>query len=205
LTAAAGALAAAVALGVSPAAAASQLARTAPFTARLQPMLLSNGAVFLRDDYSASLDGVKMALRVMERASASRRIVVMTDFADFDGGWRQRFRYLASEVAKAAEVAVFIGEHAGYAAKRTVEAGMPPAGAHAFPTQQEAEVFLRSELRLGDVVLLKGRTTDHVSRVYFAQFAEPACRKPQCAKTLLCDICWELGVTSKEMAQAKPV
>jgi UDP-N-acetylmuramoyl-tripeptide--D-alanyl-D-alanine ligase len=205
LTAAAGVVAAAASLGISLADSAAALARVAPFAARSQPMLLPNGAVLLRDDYSATFDGVKMALRVMERASASRLITVMTDFADFDGGWRKRFRYLAPEVAKVAQVAVFIGEHAGYAAKRAVEAGISPGSAHAFPRPGEAAGFLRSELRRGDFVLLKGRTIDHLGRVYFAQFSEPACWKLLCTKTIICDICWELGVSAKDRSKATPV
>jgi hypothetical protein len=68
-----------------------------------------------------------------------------------------------------------------------------------FSTFQETAEFLRKELRDGDLVLLKGRTTDHIARVFFAQFASVSCWKSQCPKRMLCDECWELGVSSKEL------
>ena len=48
------------------------------------------------------------------------------------------------------------------------------------------------ELREGDLVLLKGRTTDHLSRVFFAQFGPIGCWKTVCHKTINCDFCDEL-------------
>jgi UDP-N-acetylmuramoyl-tripeptide--D-alanyl-D-alanine ligase len=68
-----------------------------------------------------------------------------------------------------------------------------------FSTFQETAEFLRKELRAGDLVLLKGRTTDHIARVYFAQFGSVSCWKAYCPKRMLCDECWELGVSSRDL------
>jgi len=51
-------------------------------------------------------------------------------------------------------------------------------------------------------MLLKGRTTDHGARIFFAQLGEVGCWKTDCDKRMLCDTCWELGMTREEMSRA---
>ena len=55
---------------------------------------------------------------------------------------------------------------------------------------------IESVLRPGDLAMVKGRTTDHATRILFGQVGEVACWKPYCRKTMLCDICWELGASA---------
>ena len=57
----------------------------------------------------------------------------------------------------------------------------------------------------GDLVLLKGRTTDLAARLFFARLGPVRCWKPDCGKTTLCDVCWELGVSPADQALAEPV
>ena len=55
----------------------------------------------------------------------------------------------------------------------------------------------------GDLVLLKGRTTDHIGRLYHAMLAPIQCWKTACPKTMLCDECWELGAAPASEMGAK--
>ena len=205
LTSAAAVMTAAIALGIPAGRAQEAFNRSAPFDARLQPMQLPCGAIVLRDDYNASIDTIEASLRVLADATALRRLLVITDMSDFGRNRKQRLKYLAARGAQVADGIVFIGESADYGMRRAVEAGISPAEAHAFPSLQPAAEFLRGELRAGDLVLLKGRTTDHTARAFFAQFASVKCWKDHCTKRMLCDTCWELGVPRSEMNRAKRV
>jgi UDP-N-acetylmuramoyl-tripeptide--D-alanyl-D-alanine ligase len=205
LTSAGAVATAALALGIPAARVSEALARALPFDGRLQPMQLENGAVILRDDYNASIDTIDASLRVLEGATASRRMLVITDMSDFGRNRKQRLKYLASRAGEVADAVVFIGESAEYGMRRAVEGGIAAAEAHAFPSLQPAAEFLRGELRAGDLVLLKGRTTDHAARLFFAQFSTVKCWKHYCSKRMLCDICWELGVSREERMRARPV
>ena len=205
LHAALGALAAGVAAGVPVEAAISAAAEVAPFRGRLQPVLLPNGATVLRDDYNASLDGSDAAFEVMRRARAARRVAVISDLSDFGGNRKQRLKYIAALLPEIAELAVVIGESADYAVRRAIEAGLPPERVFGFSTLPECAAFLKTALRAGDLVLLKGRTTDHLARVFFAQFARVDCWKTRCPKTMLCDECWELGVDAGAFEQIRLV
>lgn len=194
-----GALAVASAVGIPLDSAARSVASVPAFRGRFQPVRLPCGAVVLRDDYNASLDGADAAFEVMRQAQARRRILVISDLSDFGGNRKKRLRYLGAKVPEIAEMAVFVGESIDYAIRRTVEAGLPPDCVFGFSTFKETAEFLRKELQDGDLVLLKGRTTDHIARVFFAQFSSVSCWKQYCPKRMLCDECWELGVSSKDL------
>lgn len=170
-----GALAAATAARIPLASAAAEAAFVIPFRGRLQPMRLPSGAVVLRDDYNASLDGTQAAFEVMRNARAGRRILVISDLSDFGGNRKRRLRYIAAQLPAIAEMAVFVGESIDYAVSRAIEAGLPATAVFGFPAPALAADFLRGELGEGDLVLLKGRTTDHVARIFFAQFADVSC------------------------------
>jgi len=184
--------------------AAEAVRRVEPFPARFQPLRLPVGAIVLRDDYNASIDTLDAACRVLEEARAGRRLFVVNDFSDFGKNRKNRLRYLAEKAARSAEVALFIGEKAAYGRRRAIEAGMRPSDVYAFASFEASARFLRTELRPDDLVLLKGRTTDHAARIFFAQFGDVGCWKVYCSKETLCDNCWELGTRPEDAKRAAP-
>lgn len=179
--------------------AAARIAMLRPQSARLSPHRIPSGAVILRDDYNGSVDTLPAALRVLEDARASRRILVISDLSDDPTKLRRRFARLGRIAAEKFEAAVFLGENAERAVRAAVEAGLPPDCAHGFTSLPEAAMFLGGFLREGDVALLKGRFSDHVTRLYFALHGEVKCWRERCGKRRLCDECPELG--SKDLVR----
>ena len=193
-TSALAALAAARALGVPPQEAAAALERVEPFRGRMQPVLLPSGAVLIRDDYNGSYDAFRAAMEALSEARAVRRIAVVADASDYGAtSRRKRLARLGRDAAAAAEIVVFVGGDASSARQGALAAGLAPENAHAFQQLQPAAQFLRETLASGDLVLLKGRITDHVTRLLHAQLGEIRCWKEHCAKVTLCDDCRELG------------
>jgi UDP-N-acetylmuramoyl-tripeptide--D-alanyl-D-alanine ligase len=117
----------------------------------------------------------------------------VSDFSDFGKNRIHRLRHLGRAAARSADLALFVGESAAYGRRRAIEAGMPAEQAREFRTLEEAARFLRAELGRGDLLLLKGRTTDHVTRVYHALIGTIECWKVACGRYTPCDRCWELG------------
>lgn len=190
------ALATAQSVGIGLPEAGQALARVEPFPGRLQAVQVPSGAIVIRDDYNASIDTLEASLRVLESAQATRRILVITDFSDFARNRKQRLKFLGPRVARAADLFVLIGEMSDYGRRRAIEAGMAPEAVHALSSVKEASELLHAILRAGDLVILKGRTTDHATRILFDQVGRVECWKPYCRKTMLCDICWELGTSA---------
>lgn len=187
------AMAAARCLGVELEDSAQIVGRVTPYTARMEPVTLPSGAVMIRNDYSFSADGFKAALDFLRQARAERRVLVISDISDAGGNFRSRRRQLGQAVAGWLECLVLCGLDPKYGRRKVIESGMPPECVHAVETIREAAALLRKELRAGDLVLLAGRTSDHLARVYFAQFGTVSCWRAACPKTTLCDGCWELG------------
>ena len=163
-----------------------------PFTARMQPVRLPNGATVIRDEMNSSPDTWRAALAVLRESQARRRVLVASDLSDSGKKPRVRYRELGDFAVEAADVALFIGENARFAVKRAVANGMDPSSVDGVLDVRAAAERLASLLQDGDVALLKGRATHHLSRVLFAQFGVIGCRKTRCSKRIACDICEEL-------------
>ena len=200
-----GAFTAATALGVDPAKAAARIESAPPFPGRMFPVETPRGVVFLRDDYNASTTVLDASLEVLRAATATRRILVITDFSDFGANRRQRLKFLASRLAESADALVLVGNDAQFGARRAIEADLKPELVHAFRSLKDASEFLAVFAGPGDLVLVKGRTTDHAARLVLSQFAPIDCWKEYCPKRMLCDICWELGSSQPKLLSIKPL
>jgi UDP-N-acetylmuramoyl-tripeptide--D-alanyl-D-alanine ligase len=202
-TSATAALATARALGVPLPDAVAALAAVEPFQGRMQPMLLPSGAVVLRDDYDGSIDAFEAGLRVLAEARAARRIAVIADASDYGSTVRRkRVGHLGRESARVADVVVFVGQAAEHGRRGALAAGVAPENVHAFRTLPEAANFLHDTLQCGDFVLLKGRVSDHLARVFFAQLGPVRCQLAQCEKRILCDECADLGIAPDQRNRA---
>lgn len=189
------AMTAAHACGVPIADAVSAVLRTEPFWTRMQPIELpASGAIILRDEYHNSIESFNAAIKVLKEAKVNRKIAV---FSDFSAAKNMRVQHRANQIgtmaAECCEIALFVGHYADRSAKAAVKAGLPKANIHGFQTVQQASEFLKHNLRQGDLVLLKGSTYHHLSRVYLGLLGDVSCSLESCSKQFLCDCCPELG------------
>lgn len=185
----AAALAASAACGIPVTTSAQRIAAVPPFAARMQPVVLPSGAVVVRDEETGSPDTLNAMLKVLGESRAQRRILVITDISDSKAKQKKRQRDLGRAAAGLADVAVFVNDHGRHAVRSALEAGMDPANCHHIPDLAEAAEFLKSELRNGDLVFVKGRATDHLSRIVFAQFGSIGCWTTSCRIHRICDVC----------------
>jgi UDP-N-acetylmuramoyl-tripeptide--D-alanyl-D-alanine ligase len=187
------AVAASRSLGVGLGAAAGGLATVEPYRARLQPVVLPSGATMLRDELGNTTPTLNAALRVLETARVTRRVLVAGEFSDSPQRAQNRLRQLGRAAARVADLALFVdSQYAKDAVNAAVRAGMSSDTALGFTSVGDAADYLKSALRPGDLVLLKARTTDHFSRIFFAQFGPIGCWTRECGRTGLCDTCEEL-------------
>jgi len=199
-----GALAAAHVCGMTLRDAVMGVREVEPVLGRMQPVQLPSGAMMIRDDLDGSLGASDAAFETLAGATAERKILIMTDVTDTSMSPRQRYRTMGRAIARIFDLAVFIGDRAGYGVRGAIAGGMSSERARACFSWQQAEDFLAGELKQGDLVLLRGRVGDHLARLYFALLGPVACRKTLCRKQIICDLCPELGALSPPRAVPAP-
>jgi UDP-N-acetylmuramoyl-tripeptide--D-alanyl-D-alanine ligase len=192
LTSALAALTAAVCCGVPLAQAAARFQEIQPVPGRMEPMQLPNGVTVLRDEHNGTLPTFEAALDVMRGAETCRRIVIVGDVLDSGMSERGRYRHLGVQVARAADMGIFIGRSSNTSVSAAVEAGMNRGSALSFKSLPDAANFLRSELRAGDLVLLQGWVGRHLERLILAQLGSISCWAERCTKLVPCERCPEL-------------
>lgn len=180
------------ACGIPLEAAAAAIAAYEPMQMRLSPVTLPNGATLLRDELNGSVDTMAAAIKVLEEATAQRKMIVFTDVSDSPKKPRQRVRDVGIAAARIADAAIFLGEHCERGARGAIAAGMAPDQVWTFYNIQDAALHLRSELRSGDLVLLRGRRCDHLARIYLSLTQEVNCWRNHCTKFIQCEKCPEL-------------
>jgi len=185
-------LAAACVCGVPISDAAAALADVAPFAGRMQPVELPIGATVIRDEENGSPDTLEAMFRVVGESECGRKILVFSDISDSTAKPRRRQREVGRRIAGLVDAALFVGEHGHHAVRGAVGAGMDPVTCHAVIDLAEAAEWLKRELRANDLVFLKGRTTDHLSRIVFAQVGAIGCWTVSCRIKSLCDLCPKL-------------
>jgi hypothetical protein len=85
-----------------------------------------------------------------------------------------------------------VGKQPRKTAASAVRAGMDPNRAFVFLSLEEAAAFLKRELRSGDVVLVKGRVVDKLSRLPLSLVQDVTCWRTTCTLQEQCDFCPEL-------------
>ena len=120
-------------------------------------------------------------------------MLVLTDVGETNQRAIQRMRLLAKEAVRVADLTVFVGPDSRHALRAALNAGISPEAVKGFLSLEETVAYLRSALQPGDLVLLRGRPSDHLSRVYFALMGHIDCWIPKCSLMYLCDYCSKLG------------
>jgi UDP-N-acetylmuramoyl-tripeptide--D-alanyl-D-alanine ligase len=164
-----------------------------PTPGRLEPVLLRNGAMILRDDYKSALETVEAALDVLAEIPAKRRIVVLGQVTEPPGEQGPIYRHLGERIGSIASRAIFICDRRDSACSAgATAAGMPRSaivktGRDLF----KAIEALQGDLGPGDAVLIKGRITERLDRIALALMGRTVnCRIDSCRTRIVrCDRC----------------
>lgn len=182
------AMATAHACGIPLAAAARAIATIEPIDGRCS-VHVAGGVTFIRDDWKAPYWSMPAAIRLMETARAPRRVMVIGTISDYPGASSPKYRAVARQAASAVDQVIFVGP----TGHRTNFDGCGDR-VISFETAVEANTYLESFLRAGDLVMLKGSAAaDHLQRVVLARDGGHACWLRACGRTRFCAACeWRM-------------
>ena len=185
-------LATALAMGRDLDRAAEAMATVAPVAGRLEPRTLPSGAIVLNDTYKASLETVVAALTDFVELPARRRLVLLGDLETPPDG-RRSYRQVGRLLGERARVGIdrILVVGVGSSRLKAYRAAARRAGFDGDRFEPIADVEqairrLRSELSEGDLLLVKGRSSQRLERVTEGLAGvEVSCRLHSCGLDLI--------------------
>ncbi len=201
-----GAVATALACGMSLAQCVAALARQAPVSGRMQPQAMPDGVQFIRDDYKAPWWTLPACMDFLRRAQAPRKLAVIGTLSDFGPGVgaARRYAQAAEQQDSVVDLAIYVGAWA------TAALSGRPGGAGrrvALSSVLDVAEYLNAELRPGDLVLIKGTNKqDHLERLVLNRTSRVDCWRDDCKLTRRCSDCHQLTLRSRppNHAEAPP-
>ena len=192
------AVAAGIALGIPLDDAARALGEVTPSEGRMSPVVVPDGATFIRDDWKASVHTIAPALDFLAAARAKRKIAVIGTISDTSGNAGKVYVDTAKRALEVADIVCFVGRRA-FAALRAAPKDQRNR-LRAFAGAKAADQFLRTLIQPGDLVLLKGSNiADHLCRLVLSRTMTVACWRMDCNRGAYCDGC-DLVATSSDVA-----
>lgn len=168
-----------------------------PTRNRLQPIRHRSGALLLLDARKAALETIHAALDTLDELPAERKIVVLGDVEEPLGSQGPLYRELGERIAEVVTRVVFVGGKTNF---NRLKAGMVAGGlsrealTNVRTDALEAARVLEADLRPGDLVLIKGRSTQHLERVALSLMGTGVgCRHRLCRRRHDCETCPLLG------------
>jgi len=136
-----------------------------PTPGRLEVIPLENGAYLLRDDFKSALETIYASLDVLAEIPAERKFLVLGDVSEPPGSVGDIYRQIGRRIAAVAtKVIIVSGNFQRYATGAT-HAGFPRQSLlDADKSMIKVALELKETLIPGDVVLVKGRSTQRLDR-----------------------------------------
>jgi UDP-N-acetylmuramoyl-tripeptide--D-alanyl-D-alanine ligase len=144
-----------------------RVARLAPAPHRGEIVRLADGVTIVDDSYNANPTATKLALEVLARAGAGRRVAVLGEMLELG----EQASRLHEEVGRAVaarridRLYAVGGPAAEAMAAAAVAGGMRPEAVRYFRTSDEAAAPVVADLTSGDVVLVKGSRGVRTDRI----------------------------------------
>lgn len=185
-----GAIGGALSSGLTLAECSEGIAQVPPFEGRMQPVAMSDGVTFIRDDFKAPLWTLDTCFEFMSAAQVKRKIVVIGTLSDYGKGTGAAKKYadVARRAQKIADVTVVVGPWASSALKAR-EQSMGDAF-RVFSRVRDASEYVNMIALEGDLVLLKGTNKqDHLQRIIMDRSGSIACWRDDCDRYEFCNEC----------------
>lgn len=132
-----------------------------PVEHRLSVRRHPNGLTVIDDAFNSNPVGSRMAVDVLGRMQATRRIVITPGMIELGEEQHQLNRALGQHIAGTAHIAMIVGDYNRPALTQGLEdGGMDPAGIMHFNTFLDANAHLLSITQPGDVVLIENDLPD---------------------------------------------
>ncbi|MEM6464512.1 MAG: Mur ligase family protein [Pseudomonadota bacterium] len=184
----AAALAVGLAQGIRLEDGAAAIAAVEPVEGRLRPSETSDGVMFIDNSWKTPYHILPNVFQLLSQAKAKRKIIVLGSISDYPGSTSSRYRSVARQALKVADLVVFVGRWGGSLAK--LQEATESGRLLTFIDTRSARDGLRMILRHGDLVLLQGsQRRDHLERILLDRLQTVSCWRADCGRLQRCLQC----------------
>ncbi|MDH5607397.1 MAG: UDP-N-acetylmuramoyl-tripeptide--D-alanyl-D-alanine ligase [Anaerolineae bacterium] len=131
---------------------------------RLVAVRSESGALLLDDTYNASPQSTLAALNLLEELDG-RKVAVLGDMLELGRYETEGHQMVGIRAAEIADRLIVIGERAKTIAQAAMQRGFAKSNINEVETSDQAIAILKSDLRDGDVVLVKGSRGMHMDNI----------------------------------------
>ena len=164
------------------------IAQVPPPEGRMQVFTGNDGVVFIRDDLKAPHWSLNAPLEFLREAKADRKVAVVGTISDSSGDANKKYKKICRQIREFADLVVFVGPHAHRALR--ARRNENDTAIQGFTNIRDAATYLQSELRRGDLVLIKGsHKADHLVRLIINRSHPIQCWKDKCDVGDFCNKC----------------
>lgn len=137
-------------------------------------------SLIIDDTYNAAPKATEEALLTLKSIKAKRKIAVLGDMLELGRYTMEAHRKIGKMVPKSANILIAIGTRAKSIAEEAVKAGMPKRNVFSFENLGDAARELKTMVRKGDVILVKGSQSVRMEKI-----TKDVMRDPREAEKLL--------------------
>jgi len=182
------ALAAGISEGVPLSEAVSAIEAAEPVDGRMAPHIASGGVTIIDDSWKAPLYSIESKLQFLRAARANRKIMVIGTLSDFPGSKSRRYRAVVDQALAVADIVCVVGRWAGSVSKLQGRFGAERLAV--FETLESFNAYFKTNVRPGDLVLLKGSSrADHFERIVLDRKTPVTCWRQGCRRRRHCETC----------------
>lgn len=133
-----------------------------------------NGSTIIDDTYNSSPDAASAALETLKGLECKgSKIAVLADMMELGKHSIEEHRRIGREAATAVNVLITVGPRSRVTAEEAINGGLPKESVQSFDSAEEAAKYLTSNVKDGDIILVKGSQSMRMERVSAALLREP--------------------------------
>ena len=140
---------------------------------RLRLLVGIKNSLILDDSYNASPLATEAALDTLRELEAARKIVAFGDMLEIGKFTISAHQALGKKISKIADYFVAVGPRARFAAEEAITHGMVKEQIASFSESLEAATYLKSIIREGDLILVKGSQAMRMEKIVEELMAHP--------------------------------
>ena len=149
---------------------------------RMNPIEGLKNSFILDGSYNASPSTVATMLDMLSTFSAPRKIAALGTMNELGLTSENAHLEIGQKAAKVVQLLIAVGPEAEIIKKGAISSGMKENAIHTFLDSKEAGIFLKSELKKDDLILVKGSQ----NKVRMERFIKEIMEQPERASKLLC-------------------